>query len=68
MDSTVNPGVGCAPEPDPADVTLASGVTVADAADAAVVAVVAVASAVSDGVPVGESPRFERAAARSTSK
>jgi len=46
-------------------VAVASDATVAVAA---VVAVVAVASAVSGGVPVGESPRFERAGARSTSR
>jgi hypothetical protein len=49
-------------------VAVASDATVAVAAVAAVVAVVAVISAVSGGVPVGESPRFERAGARSTSR
>jgi hypothetical protein len=68
MDWTVNPGVECTSGPPLLDVAVASDATVAVAAVVAVVAVVAVISAVSGGVPVGESPRFERAGARSTSR
>jgi hypothetical protein len=50
--------------PEPPDATFAVTVLAGVAVSVVVGAVVVVANAVSDGVAIGESPRFERAGAR----